>query len=165
MNIRTIENLLEHYPRQYVDRTNITSLFECKDKEPATIKVQVESIHISTGYRTKKSYELTVQDETGKAEIVFFNSKYLKNMFEEGHSYYFYGVIKNEFGRISLVHPEFTKVNSNSKNPFLGIIPVYGLTEGLIQKEVRMSVKKSFRSSATGVLKKHSLNLLLSATD
>ena len=152
MNIRTIENLLGHYPRQYVDRTNITSLIECKDQEAATIKVQVESIHISTGYRTKKSpMKIDVQDATGKAEVVFFNAKYLKNMFEEGHSYYFYGVIKKEFGRISLVHPEFTKVNSNSKNPFLGIIPVYGLTEGLIQKEVRMSVKRALGQVQLGL--------------
>lgn len=147
LNIRYIDDLLQHYPRHYIDRTRITPLMACKDQEQATVKVVIESVQMPAGYRNHKSpMKLLVRDDSGEGEVVFFNAKFLKNMFAEGDTFYFYGSVKREYGRITFMHPEFNRDSKKNRNPFLGIVPVYGLTEGLIQKEVRITVKRGLDS-------------------
>jgi len=166
LNIRSIEDLLYHYPRNYTDRTIIKSILECQNQEIATIKVTIESVRAQVGnYNRKSPMKLTVRDDSSSAEIVFFNAKYLKNIFSVGDVFYFYGTIKKENGRTSIVHPDYCKEAQDGKNPFLGIIPVYGLTEGLIQKEVTLSVKRALgqvnlnlkETLPKSIIKKHAL--------
>ena len=74
-------------------------------------------------------------------EVVFFNANYLEKNIKKGDRYYFFGkpYIKN--GRIKFVHPEFSKCNQGrDENYDMRILPVYNLTKGITQNDLRKYV-------------------------
>ena len=83
--------------------------------------------------------KLIIRDETGTATITWFNQSYLKNMFEVGKEYRFYGKISNMFGKVSMTSPVFDK-QGESKNTGK-IIPIYPLTYNLSQNTIRKIIQ------------------------
>ena len=78
-------------------------------------------------------------------EIIFFNARYLADNIKQGEEYFFYGRAKVDEGpyikkKIQMIHPEFSNV---SKASLKGIIPVYPLTAGLSQNEMRKWQKQA----------------------
>jgi ATP-dependent DNA helicase RecG len=74
MGIETVLDLLEHYPRRYVDRTERAEIHELEIGQEATVDAEVRAIH---GRRTRDRKRVivnaTVYDGTGLLEIVLFN--------------------------------------------------------------------------------------------
>ena len=65
----------------------------------------------------------------------FFNGRYLTNYFNIGSEYTFFGKIVLNNGRRQMAHPEFHKLGD--KEDMRGIFPIYPLTEGLTQANMR----------------------------
>ena len=83
LNIYTLKDLIEYYPRDYEDRSKPKELYECFDGEEATIEVIAVSRLTDTRIRNGKTMQkLQVRDETATATITWFNQPYLKNKFE-----------------------------------------------------------------------------------
>ena len=71
-----------------------------------------------------------VADETGTVEVVFFNGRYIANLFNINQEYTFYGRVTANYDRMQMVHPEFHKKGDPSGMPaltklcaFLGPMP------------------------------------------
>lgn len=136
LNIRTLEDLMLFFPRGYEDRRNRIKIAQLKQEEAAVIKGKVAVISSgSFRYGKKQPMKLLVSDETGAVEVVFFNAAYLKNVFKNGEEYVFYGKPTFNFNKLQMIHPEFSKNQDESENE--GILPVYPLTKGVTQKEMR----------------------------
>ena len=102
--------------------------------------------------------KLLIRDETGTATITWFNQSYLKNMFEVGKEYKFYGKISNMFGKVSMTSPVFDK-QGESKNTGK-IIPIYPLTYNLSQNTIRKIIQNGIeevKGNLTEVLPKYIL--------
>ena len=74
-----------------------------------------------------------MSDDTGSMEVIFFNARYLKNVFKQGESYLFFGKVSRNFGKLQMVHPEFERASEAGS----GILAVYPLTKGISQREMR----------------------------
>lgn len=136
LNIYTIGDLLSLYPRTYLDRREVTRIADAIYKNtPVLIRAYVTNI-VKSGYRNGGKHPIVVKADDGstKIEIVFFNLRFTGNLFKPGEEYYFYGKVSYEYGKIKMVHPEFVPA---SNDDFRGIIPVYPLTNGLSQNELR----------------------------
>lgn len=83
--------------------------------------------------------KLVVRDETGTAQITWFNQGYLKNKFQKGERYKLFGKVKNKFGQIEMISPVFD-TESKSKNTGK-IIPLYPLTYELSQNVIRQIIE------------------------
>lgn len=71
-------------------------------------------------------YKLQIGDESGRASAVWFNQSYLKNKFQVGKKYKFFGKVSNSLGRITIQSPVFDeteKTNNTGK-----IVPIYPST-------------------------------------
>ncbi len=134
LNIRTLEDLMFFFPRDYEDRRNKVKIADLAVDKPAVIKGKVDLI-VSDRYKygRKQLLRLLVSDDTGALEVVFFNAKYLISSFKKGSEYIFYGKPQNNFGKLQMVHPEFSSNEDGSE----GILPIYPLTKGITQKEMR----------------------------
>lgn len=139
LNIRTLEDLIYFLPRDYEDRRNISKISGLTEGETAVIRAKVTLAVCDTLRRGRKQiFRLLVTDDTGSLEIVFFNAKYLKNTFRTGTEYTFYGKVSVNFGKLQMIHPDFSKDVGAS-----GILPVYPLTKGITQKEMRLWQKSA----------------------
>ena len=153
LNIHTLEDLMLFFPRDYEDRRNKVKICDLREDRPAVIKGKVErAVSDRYKYGRKQLLKLLVSDDTGTIEVVFFNAKYLASSFKAGHEYIFYGKPQMNFGRLQLVHPEFSRNEDTAE----GILPVYPLTKGISQKEMRQwqADIKSLYSKADDILSK-----------
>lgn len=137
LNIFSIRDLLYYYPNGYQNRKNVKKLNSVNHMEKATIVGTVcgEIREI----KTRKKFKLLkvpIKDGTGRGYVTFFNSFYLKNIFQKNKSFYFYGTINISAGEIQINHPEYSGVTEVSLENFCRIRPVYGLTKGMTLKEI-----------------------------
>ncbi|MEG1068333.1 MAG: ATP-dependent DNA helicase RecG [Anaerovoracaceae bacterium] len=136
ININTLEDLLYFFPRKYEDRRSTTPIRNTEYGKEYLICAKVLSkVYDGNPYKKNKLLKLLVTDETEILEVVFFNGKYIVEAFKIGESYTFYGKIQENLNRRQIVHPEFHKLGD--KDDIRGIIPIYPITEGISQNEMR----------------------------
>ena len=143
LNIFTLKDLITYYPRTYEDRSKPKKISECIDGEEVLIDAVAIGRISEVRLKGKTMQKLVVRDETGTATITWFNQSYLKNKFEIGQRYHFYGKISNMFGKISMSSPAF---DENGQNINTGkIIPLYPLTYQLSQNVVRKIIENGLK--------------------
>ena len=81
--LKTIEDLLYHFPRRYEDRTRFITIHKMAPGESYTIKVQVLAVGQRRSFRRRgfSILEVAVGDETGRISCIWFNQPYLKELF------------------------------------------------------------------------------------
>ena len=86
MGIRTLGDVLEFYPRSYIDKRKIHSFADVEDELTGTFLCHVISATSTRSFgRNKAMLKVRVQDEAQKAELVFFNAAYLKDKYQAGN--------------------------------------------------------------------------------
>ena len=139
LGIFTLKDLITYYPRSYQDRSKPQNIIECVSGEEVLIEAIACGKLSDFRLKGKTMQKLVVRDETSSCTITWFNQSYLKNKFEIGKKYKFYGKITNQFGKISMTSPVF---DENEKNFNTGkIIPLYPLTYQLSQNVLRRIVE------------------------
>ncbi len=145
LGISTVGDLLFHFPVRYEDRTKIKTISEIEEGKVETIEAKVLStaaIPIARG--RKRIFEVRFSDQTGimRATWFRFSEKALKKRFEVGSLWVVSGKVSLGKYRKSkgMVHPETEPADEDGAAESLNtgrIVPIYSLTEGLMQKTVR----------------------------
>ena len=136
MNIRTVRDLIYTFPRKYEDRRTVSGIMTAPFNEDVLLEVVVVSKRTQgSPYNRKAPLRVLVEDSTGNLELVFFNAKYLHSFFYAGQELTLFGKITLNNGRRQMVHPEFHR--RGDKEDIRGLFPVYPLTEGLSQGQMR----------------------------
>ena len=145
LGVFTVEDLLRFYPRTYEDRTQLRKIAEIKDGDTVCIRARAVS-PIRENFVRKNMYlcSVKVSDGTGFLEIVWFNNRYIKNMFDIKKEYIFFGKITYS-KRMQMHSPLFEE---SGNNVLTGrIFPVYSLSAGLTQKNVAVAVADAIRNT------------------
>ncbi len=89
-DIHTVLDLLLFLPLRYEDRSEITTIDQLPMDQLATFVAEVKSV--SQFYKNGRSIQsATVEDETGKVKLMWFNNKWIKQRLQKGESYLFSG--------------------------------------------------------------------------
>lgn len=142
LGINTLGDLITFYPRDYDDRRKLKRISELEPGETVCVSAIVASSPVLSHVR--KGLDLVkfkVVDETGQLNITFFNQSYIKNSFQTGESYIFYGKITGSKNKPEMTNPSFES-EDKSGNTMLRIMPVYRLTSGLNQKAMANAVRQ-----------------------
>ena len=78
LEIETIKDLLEYYPRSYDDQSNFKMLYNTQNNEKATFDVLI--LGLIEVKRIRKNLNVTnflIEDVSGKAVMSFFNMPYI----------------------------------------------------------------------------------------
>lgn len=133
LGIRTVRDLLMHYPYRYKDRRKpVLSSQLNEDKEFLVTAVLIKKSMRPFGGR-KSLVELTMRDEAGTFAVVFFNMPYIAKQLDIGCQYSVFGRMHQRNGLKVFNNPEIIK--TNSENDIRGIIPVYRCTQGISNKD------------------------------
>lgn len=144
LGISTMEDLVFFLPRSYEDRRNRIDISDAAEDQNSVVTGEVKLV-VNDRYRggRKQMLRLLVEDGTGSMEVVFFNAKYLQHSFRTGRKYTFFGKVTRNFGKMQMIHPEFSDADGMED----GILPVYPLTKGISQREMRTwqkSLKRAY---------------------
>ena len=136
LHIRTLRDALETYPRDYEDRTAITSIADIAEDGKYAVRAVVgtepKTTHIRKGMTLVKC---TIFDESGSLPVTYFNNSYAAALLRVGQEYVFYGRVQANGHTRMLVSPQSEKVSPDAEHPGR-IVPVYPLTAGLTQRDM-----------------------------
>ena len=146
LGINTLEDLITYYPREYEDRGKPKTISELCDGEEALISAIVVARMSEVRIRKNLTLcKLVVRDETGTAQITWYNQSYLKNSFKVNERYKFYGKVSNKYGKIDMQSPVFEPEGMTSKTG--KIIPIYPLTYSLSQNTIRKIIENGLEGT------------------
>ena len=131
LNIRTLGDLICHFPRGYEDRTQILPISKLEVDKPACFKAMV--MNTPRTNRVRKGLDVTkvqVADHSARLTLTFFNSKYACENLLYGHEYIFYGAVTGDFIGYNMTNPVFEAPEAAPVTT-RRILPIYPLTAGL----------------------------------
>ena len=135
LNIRTVGELLEHYPRGYENRGDVKLLSEADGISKSAHILTVGTAARSSRIRGRMSLlKFRAFDESGVCDVTFFNQDYLKDTFTVGSCFRFWGKVERKGKNYSLTSPAYEPYDEDT--PLPPLMPVYRLTEGLSQKQI-----------------------------
>jgi len=144
LNIFTVEDVITHYPREYEDRTALKKINELLDQESCSFKGTIASAVFETRFKKNLTvYKVHIKDETGIITAVWYNQRFIKNIFHIGEKYMFFGKISRKYGMLEVLSPVYEKIDEkDEKNP-CRILPIYPATSKLTQNIIRTTVKNA----------------------
>ena len=157
--VSNFRDLLQHYPRRYLDRSTVTPIRDITPQSGA-VTVVGRIVQASTvPMRGRTRFELVVEDESkGRLKCVWFNrAGWIAKVFKANERVAFHGK-PQLFGRqFSLTHPDFDKLDAEGASLDTGrIIPLY--PGGAAFDKVGLT-SRSFRKIVYGLIKEHGLRL------
>ena len=85
IGLATMGDLIEHYPHDWIDRSEISTVSTLAPGRPATLLVEVRKSRLRpTRRRNLRIVEATVADESGTVEVVWFNQAWLAEKLRPG---------------------------------------------------------------------------------
>ena len=140
LGIKTIEDLLFHFPIGYQDRTTLKKIAELEPNQDFVVQGVIEKV--SQTFVPRKMLLVKIKDNTGHLYLRFFYYfPGLRNVFKEGTLIQVSG--SSRLGRYGLetVHPEYEIVKDNEFKP--QILAKYPLTKGITHLKMRKLISEA----------------------
>ncbi len=152
-DLKTVGDLLHHYPRRYARRGELTALDQLME-EHATVFAEVASVReVPNRTRGGSRLEVVVTDGSAKLSITFFNKiSYHRRRLRPGAQGLFAGRVGSFRGQFQLTHPEYVLVAAPGDEPdpeataafARNLIPVYPATSTLPSWRIAKSIDVVF---------------------
>ncbi len=134
--VEKIKDIIFDLPYSETDRSKLSKLNELEIGKIQTIKVKVKKINFPRIRNLPN--KVICEDETGKIDIVYFNSRegYLKKIFPINEWVVISGKINFFRNNYQITNPDYV-TNLEKQNYVVKNIPKYKLTKGINEKKYR----------------------------
>ena len=146
-DMKTVDDLLRHYPRRYADIGQLTDLSDLRVGQHVTIMARVVSAknYAFRNQPRKTRTEVVVTDGTGRLTLTFFQQAWRLKTLTEGTVGLFAGEVGEYRGALQLTHPDFEPVDgtgeiSEDSRLGRGIIPIYPASAKVASWRIEQSV-------------------------
>lgn len=156
LGIRTVRDVLFHFPSRYEDRSKIIPIRDASVGEQATFCGTIIAIGATSGFRRRRGgrakympiTEARVADETGEIQVTWFHQPYLVRQYKQGTNVYLVGSPTIGKNGVTLVAPEIERVFEDKIPVHAGrIVPIYPETEGVTSRMIRFLIHRSLPAS------------------
>jgi ATP-dependent DNA helicase RecG len=125
MGIRTVLDLLTHYPRRYLDRTRQASIVDLKEHDEAMVLATVKRVQSRRTRQRRAMVEVDVFDGSSYLHVVFFNQPWRAKQLTTGVQAVFFGKLERYKGRAQMTNPVVDLVGDRTGR----IVPIYPQSE------------------------------------
>ena len=145
--LRTVGDLLRHYPRRYARRGELTDLAALRDGEHVTVFAQVAKVTARPmRARRGRLLEVTVTDGSASLALTFFNKvEFWERQLSPGRHGMFAGRVSTFKGKRQLAHPECKLLAADdaalAAEYAAELIPVYPATKDVSTWDIEKSVR------------------------
>jgi len=116
LGIRTLRDLLFHFPSRYDDFSNEKDIAGIFPGETVTVRGVIEKISVHRTFRKRMALtEAVVRDETGKIKAVWFNQPFLAKNLKEGFLIRLSGKVAKGPGGMYLQNPSYERVGERER--------------------------------------------------
>jgi ATP-dependent DNA helicase RecG len=162
LGIRTLGDLIDHYPRRYDDYSEVTAISKLRPG-PVTISADIKQ---AKGHRVRRGMHVTeaiASDGSGSVRLVWFNQPYRPGSLKSGQEYFISGEYKLSRGRLAIMNPKIEMVSEFPLNT-ARILSVYRETKDLSSRQIREVIRQALpliaklpESLPSEVIKNHGL--------
>jgi ATP-dependent DNA helicase RecG len=146
--IKTIRDLLYHFPARYDDFSEIITIKQARQRLGETVCIQGRIAQIESRNTFKRGFGITeaiIEDGGGEVKAIWFNQPYLEKSLKQDDCVCLAGKISLFKEGVYLSSPSFEKINDIGQNDSLThtgrIVPVYPETRGVTSKWLRYIIK------------------------
>lgn len=141
LDIRTVGDLLGHYPRDYETYKEPVKISEAPAGQVNAVFVQVTAIPNQKKVRNLVILNVNVKDETGIMQLTFFNMPFLKKLLKPGGFYLFRGLVQNR-GNVKIMEQPKLYSYDDYKKQTDRLLPKYALTKGLTNQAIQKAIRQ-----------------------
>jgi ATP-dependent DNA helicase RecG len=157
LGIKTIEDLLRHFPVRYGDTSEKRNIGSLIDGEKAVVFGKISGLKTSKGFKSKiPMSEAWIEDESGKIKAVWFHQPYIAKMIHENAFVRAEGKVSDRKGELYFSNP---KIETIAKLPIgvgdslfgeagevHSLYPVYPESKGVTSNWFYHAIQKCFSS-------------------
>lgn len=142
--IGSVGDLLEYYPRDYLDQTNIRKIRDIAPDEENVIRAVLitKPQNIRRGAFTIT--QARAKDDSGMCMLSWFNQPYIVKNLVPDTEYIFRGRAKVYGAQYQLQSPKYQRAEENAP----GLAPVYPLWEGMSQKQLQNLIRAALEQTS-----------------
>lgn len=139
LGVHTIADLLYYLPFRHEDYATPTAIKDLEIGRTFNVVGQVELIQNKKSPRRRLNItEALITDGTDTLSVIWFNQPFIAKSIRVGDRISLAGKVEASYSGLSMISPAYEKLIGAAKGiNTQGIIPVYHLTEGITQKQVR----------------------------
>ncbi len=147
LNIFTVQDLIQHYPFRYVDKSQFYKINQLSPDMPSVQFIGKLGEVRELGSARAKRLVAQAYDDTGRIELIWFKGiKWVKSSLKSGGQYVFFGKPSVFNGNLNVAHPEIELLSAASEKRTSVLQPIYSTTEklsvrGLNSKGIEKLVK------------------------
>lgn len=139
LGISTVGELLEHYPRSYLDLRSPVEIENAVLGEMNVIRARVtKKLRPDLIRKNMRIFRVVLTDGSSDITAVIYNSVYSYNRLVEGKEYILYGRVEGNLTARTISAPMIL-----TPGPGCGILPVYPLTKGITDGMLRVWISKA----------------------
>ncbi len=152
LNIRIIADLIKHIPHRYEYNAGTLPINQLQKDATATVRALVVNCRWvgppSRFSKQKGRFELAVEDQSGRLDIVAFNAAYLRDKVKPGREVIVSGKVTLYNAVSQMVNPKITIINDDNPPPSdewatERYRPIYPATESLPSPEIERIIRKT----------------------
>ena len=147
LNIDTVGDLLQRFPRAYESYGQPVSLNAGAAMEKAAIKGEIATVPVLTRVKGYQILRFVARDQEGNPfHVRIFNMPYLKKTLVPGNQYVFYGKVITVADHLQMDQPKMYKPGKYQELT-KGYTPIYVCTKGLSNDTIRKYVAMGLRET------------------
>lgn len=129
LGIRSTEDLLGFYPRDYIDYSHPYSVIDAPFDAKCVVRAEVyEKSGVTRLSGGRQLWKVAAGDDTASLMLTYFNDPYTPKKLTPGETYLFFGKVGGTLAAREMVNPEVLTQAAAAATP---LVPVYPLTEGV----------------------------------
>ncbi|MGN0046531.1 MAG: ATP-dependent DNA helicase RecG [Eggerthellaceae bacterium] len=141
LGIRTVRDLLTHFPRRYLDLSSVESISSASIGQQCTVAGTIYELTLKTPKPRLNLVEITLIDDTGTLIVTCFRQPWLMDKLSRGMYVAVSGEVQFNYGMKRMTNPFIEPVGEGG--PRGKVVPIHGATEKLSAAAIRSLVQKA----------------------
>ncbi|MFN6206043.1 MAG: ATP-dependent DNA helicase RecG [Planctomycetota bacterium] len=137
LGLRTAADLLFNFPRRYEDYTELTELAHLEVGTTCSVVANIREVDQRVTVTGKHVQYVLLEQNRHYLRAIWFNLPYMEKRFQVGQLLHLRGTVKENGGRFEMLQPHYKVLEPGETGVEKKLLPVYPLTEGLKQWQLR----------------------------
>jgi ATP-dependent DNA helicase RecG len=146
LDVHTAADLIFLFPRDYQDLSDRRAIADLTDTHVQTIRGEVVEVDSKSSGFGKSVVGVLVRDGHEHLRAMWFNQPYMREKFRLGQQVLMSAKPRLAGNRWEMAHPRVIWLDGDDDQPEMRLLPLYPLTEGLSQHQLRRMVAQAVQA-------------------
>jgi ATP-dependent DNA helicase RecG len=140
LDLFTAADLIFFFPRDYQDLSDQRAIADLEEDQVQTVRGVVTEVDASSSGFGKSRVGVLLFDGKEYVRAIWFNQPFMRDKFKAGQHVLMSAKPRFRGGRWEMPHPRVTWLDGEEDQPKMRLLPLYPLTEGVSQFQMRRLV-------------------------